>query len=66
MVDWHMVPQSQQFYNLFGAGMETRSIVAHNINECMWPNQFGGCAIMVLGTVAPEVLESGVNSTGLG
>ncbi len=66
LVDWRMVPQSQQFYNLFGAGMETRSVVAHNINERMWPNQFGGCAIMVLGTVAPEVLESGVNSTGLG
>jgi hypothetical protein len=45
-IDWRQVPQSKKFQNLFGVGTETRSVVAHNINERMRPNQFGGCAMM--------------------
>ncbi len=64
-VDWRMVSQTRRFHNLFGAGSKTR-IVAHNINERVWINQFGGCAIMAMGTLAPEVADLGVDSTGLG
>ncbi len=39
-VDWRMVPQDQRFHNLFGVGTETRSVVAHNIDECRQQNQF--------------------------
>jgi hypothetical protein len=46
--------------------METRSVVAHNIIERMHPNQFGGCAIMAMSTVAPELINTGVDIMGLG
>jgi hypothetical protein len=65
-VDWRMVPQDQRFHNLFGAGSETRSVVAHNTNEHMRPNQYGGCAMMALSTLSPKVVDSGIDSTGLG
>jgi hypothetical protein len=39
--------------------METRSIVAHNINE-------RGCAMMVLGCFYAEVIATGVEPYGLG
>ncbi len=65
-VDWRMVPQDRCFHNLFGRRSETRSVVTHNINERMRTNQFGGCAMMALGMISPEVVDSGVDSTGLG
>ncbi len=65
-IDWCQVPQSRKFHNLFGAGTETRSIIGHNINERMRPNQFGGCAMMAMSTIAPEVIDTGVDITGLG
>jgi hypothetical protein len=65
-IDWQQVPQSRKFHNLFGAGTETRSVVFHNINERMRSNQFGGCAMMAMSTIAPEVIDTGVDITGLG
>ncbi len=63
--DWRMVLQDWHFHNLFGHGSETRSVIVHNINERMRTNQFGGCSMMALGTISPEVVNSGVASTGL-
>jgi hypothetical protein len=40
-IDWRQVPQARKFHNLFGVGTETSSIMAHNINKRMQPNQFG-------------------------
>jgi hypothetical protein len=65
-IDWRMVPQDQRFHNLFGAGSETRSVIAHNTNERMRPNQNNGCAMMAMGTFFPKVVDSGVDFTGLG
>jgi hypothetical protein len=65
-VNWSMVPQSRHFHNLFGLGTETRSVVAHNTNKHICPNQFGGCAMMAFGSFAPEVIDLGINTTGLG
>ncbi len=65
-VDWGIFPQDQRFHNLFGAGSETRSVVAHNTNEPMRLNQYGGCAMMALGTLSPKVVNSGIDSTNLG
>jgi exonuclease III len=65
-IDWRQVPQSRKFHNLFGAGTETRSVVAHNINERMQPNQFGGCAMMAMNTISSEVIDTGVDIMGLG
>jgi hypothetical protein len=65
-VDWRMVPQDQRFHNLFGCGSETRSVVAHNVNKRMRTNWFSGCAMMALGMISPEVVNSGVDSTSLG
>jgi hypothetical protein len=65
-VDWRMVSQTRHFHNLFGAGSKTRIMFAHNINKRVRINQFGGCAIMAMGTLAPKVADSGVDSTGLG
>jgi hypothetical protein len=31
----------------------------------MRPNQYGGCAMMALGTLSPKVIISGIDSTGL-
>ena len=45
--------------------MDTRSIVAHNINERMQQNQHGGCAMMA-GRLSAEVVEMGVDHYGLG
>ncbi len=64
--DWRMVPSSRQFNKLFGMGTETRSVVAHNINECMLVNQYGGCAIMAMNTISAEVQDTKVDGTGLG
>ncbi len=63
---WQQVPQSSKFHNLFGAGTETRSVVAHNINERMQPNQFGGYAMMAMNTISSKVIDTGVDITGLG
>jgi hypothetical protein len=65
-IDWRMVPRSQWFDKLFGMGTETRSVVAHNINERMLINQYGGCAIMAMNSISAEVQNTGVDSTGLG
>ncbi len=46
--------------------MDTRSIVAHNINERMQRNQHGGCAMMAMGRFSAEVVETGVDFSGLG
>jgi hypothetical protein len=47
-------------------GTETRTVVAHNINEWMLINQYGGCAIMAMNSISAEVQNTGVDSTGLG
>jgi hypothetical protein len=65
-VNLSMVPQSRCFQNLFGLGTETRSVVTHNTNKCIRPNQFGGCGMMAFGSFAPEVINLGINTTGLG
>ena len=65
-IDWRQVPQARKFQNLFGVGTETRSVVAHNVNERMRPNQFGGCAMMAFNTISPQVVSTGVDTTGLG
>jgi hypothetical protein len=47
-------------------GMETRSIVAYNVNERMQWNQYGGCAIMAMGCFSAEVIKKGVDPYRLG
>jgi hypothetical protein len=64
-VDWQMVPQACCFHNLFGVGLETRSVVAHNISKRMQQYQFRGCAMMAMGTISPEVVDSGVVSPAM-
>jgi hypothetical protein len=64
--DWRQATKKQQFRNIIGIGMETQSIIAHNINEWMQQNQHGGCAMMAMGRFSAEVMESGVNPSGLG
>jgi hypothetical protein len=46
--------------------MDTRSIVAHNVNKGMQQNQHGGCTMMVMGCFSAEVAELGVDPSGLG
>jgi hypothetical protein len=46
--------------------METRSIIAHNINEQLQWNQHGGCAMMAIGQCSVDVVETGVDHYGLG
>jgi hypothetical protein len=47
-------------------GMETTSIVAHNVNERMQRNQYDGCAMMAMGHFSTEVIETGFDPfTGL-
>jgi hypothetical protein len=65
-IDWQQVPQARKFQNLFGAGTETRSVFAHNINKRMRPNQFGGCAMMAFNTISSQVISTGIDTTGLG
>ena len=65
-VDWHQASEEQHFRNVIGVGMETRSIVAHNINERMQQNQYGGCAMMAMECFSAEVIEAGVDPYGLG
>ena len=48
-VDWCQATDKQQFQKIIGAGMDTWSVVAHNINERMKRNQHGGCAMMAMG-----------------
>ncbi len=46
--------------------MDTKSIVSHNVNEQMQQNQHGGCAMMAMGRFSAEVLELGVDPSGVG
>jgi hypothetical protein len=46
--------------------MESRSIVAYNINERMQQNQHGRWSMMAMGCFSVEVLETGVDPYGLG
>ncbi len=64
--DWHQASEEQQFRNVIGVGMESRSVVAYNINEWMQRNQHGGCAMMAMGCFSAEVLKTRVNPYGLG
>ena len=65
--DWHQATDEQQFQNIIGIGMDTWSVVAHNINERMKRNnQHGGCAMMTMGRLSAEVIEMGVDHYGLG
>ncbi len=64
--DWRQASKEQQFRNVIGMGMETRSIVAHNVNERMQLNHYGGCAMMAMGHFTAEVIETGVDPYGLG
>ncbi len=64
--DWRQATDEQQFRNIICVSMETRSVVAHNINERMQRNQHGGCAMMAMGRFFAEVVESDVNLYGLG
>jgi hypothetical protein len=64
--NWRQATKEQQFRNIIGVGMETWSFVAHNINEQMQCYQHGGCAMMAMGRFSAEVMESGVNPSGLG
>ncbi len=64
--DWGQASKEQQFRNVIGVGMETRSIVTHNVNEWMERNQYGGCAMMALGCFSAEVLKTGVDPYRLG
>jgi hypothetical protein len=64
--DWRQATDEQQFRNIIGVGMDTRSVVAHNINERMQRNQHGGCAMMAMGRFSAEVGETGVNHYSLG
>ncbi len=59
--DWHQASEEQQFRNVIGVGMETRSIVAHNVDEQMQRNQDGGCAMMAMGCFSAEVIKTGVD-----
>jgi hypothetical protein len=64
--DWQQAGEEQQFRNVIGVGMDTKSIVAHNVNKQMQRNQHGGCPMMAMGCFSAEVVESGVNPSGLG
>ncbi len=64
--DWRQATKEQQFRNVIGIGMETWSIVSHNISKRMQLNQHGGCAMMAMGCFSAEVVESGVDPSGLG
>jgi hypothetical protein len=64
--DWRQATEEQQFKNILGVGMDTRSIIAHNINEQMQRNQHGGCAIMAMGCFSAKVVKTGVDPYSLG
>ncbi len=64
--DWQQAGEEQQFRNAIEVGMDTKIIVAHNVNEQMQQNQHGGCAMMAMGRFSAEVNESGVDPSGLG
>ena len=64
--DWRQATDKQQFRNIKGIGMDTRSVVAHNINEHMKRNQHGRCAMMAMGWFSADVVETGVDHYGLG
>jgi hypothetical protein len=59
--DWHQASKEQQFRNVIGMGMETRIIVAHNVNEQMQWNQYGGCPMMAMRCFSAEVIKTGVD-----
>jgi hypothetical protein len=65
-VDWQYLTKSHKFNNLFGIGIKSRSIVAHNITERVCVNQVGGCAMMAMNSISPEVQAMGIDGTGLG
>jgi hypothetical protein len=64
--NWHQASKEQQIRNVISMGTETRSLVAHNVNERMQQNQYGGCAMMVMGRVSAEVIKTGVDPYRLG
>jgi hypothetical protein len=64
--DWHQASEEQQFRKVIGMSMETRSIVAHNINEQTQQNEYGRCTMMAMGCFSAKVIETGVDPYGLG
>ena len=63
---WQQATEEQQFKNILGVRMDTRSIVVHNINKQMQRNQHGGCAMMAMGCFSAKVVKTGVDPYRLG
>jgi hypothetical protein len=64
--DRRQATEEQQLKNILGVGMDTRSIVAHNINEQMQRSQHSGCAMMAMGRFTAKVVKTGVDPYGPG
>ncbi len=54
--DWCQASEEQQFRNVIGIEMESRTVVTYNINKQIQQNQHGGCAMMAMGCFSAEVL----------
>jgi hypothetical protein len=63
---WCQATEEQQFRNVIGVMMETRSIVVHNINKQMHWNQHGGCTMMAMGQFSADVDDTRVDPYDLG
>lgn len=67
--DWRQVDRESHFCDLFGFGQQKKSIVGHNITEEVLKtprNQHEGTAMVTMGRMSANVLDSGVDYTGLG
>lgn len=55
--DWRFVEdEDRKFHNLFGAGMDTKSVVGYNTTEKTVRDQKGGTAMMAFDRFAAEVM----------
>ena len=65
--DWRFAEDHERFENLFGQGQDRKSVVGFNKTEAkITRRQHGGTAMMALGRLSSQVLDSDSDTTGLG
>jgi hypothetical protein len=66
-VDWRFTkPTMNGFDSLFAQGQQRHGVCAHNINEYVRRDQWGGTCLVSVGRISTIIVSTGVGMTGLG
>jgi hypothetical protein len=66
-VDWRFTkPRTDGFNSLFAQGQQRHGVCAHNINEYVRWDQWGGICLVSVGWISTIIVATGIDMMGLG